>query len=54
MEGDLVIIEKEQVPKMGKIVIAQVDRKWTLKYFEKRGGHPGEKGAGFSAVAACA
>lgn len=36
-EGDLAIIEKGREPKGGDIVLAEVDREWTLKYYEKRG-----------------
>lgn len=36
--GDIVIVEKGGDPKTGNIVLAQVDRDWTLKYFEKKGG----------------
>lgn len=35
--GDLVIIERGVTPKNGDIVLAQVDRDWTLKYFQRRG-----------------
>src|SRR3989338_1150167 len=35
--GDLVIIEKGRTPKNGDIVLAQIDREWTLKYFFKEG-----------------
>lgn len=38
MEGDLVIIEKGRTPKIGDVVIAEVDGDWTLKYFKKQGG----------------
>ena len=37
MEGDLVIIEKGRNPKVGDIVIAEVDGEWTIKYFRKEG-----------------
>jgi SOS-response transcriptional repressor LexA len=33
MEGDLVIIEKGRAPKIGDVVIAEVDGEWTMKYF---------------------
>lgn len=36
--GDLVIIERGTTPKHGDIVLAQVDREWTLKYYERRNG----------------
>lgn len=34
---DLVIIERGRSPKNGDIVLACVDREWTLKYYERRG-----------------
>lgn len=33
--GDLVIVERVQTPKVGKIVIAEVDGNWTMKYLRK-------------------
>ncbi len=36
--GDMVILERGRDPKSGDIVVAEVDREWTIKYFEKRGG----------------
>lgn len=36
--GDMVIVERGRDPKDGDIVIAEVDREWTMKYFRKRGG----------------
>ena len=37
-EGDLVIVERiAREPKMGEIVIAEVDGGWTMKYFRKTG-----------------
>ncbi len=45
--GDLVVVERGRRPKAGDIVLAQVDREWTLKYFENYGGKiclvPGNK-----------
>jgi SOS regulatory protein LexA len=38
MEGDLVIVEKGRQPKIGDVVIAEVDGEWTMKYFKKRDG----------------
>lgn len=35
MPGDLVILERGRQPKNGDIVVAEIDRKWTLKYFER-------------------
>ena len=37
MEGDLVIIERGRNPKQGDVVLAEVDREWTLKYFKMIG-----------------
>ena len=36
--GDMVILERGREPKSGDVVVAEVDREWTIKYFEKRGG----------------
>ncbi len=36
-EGDLVIVERNRNPKVGDIVIAEVDGGWTMKYFRKDG-----------------
>lgn len=36
-EGDLVIAERKGEPKIGDIVIAEVDGGWTMKYFRKKG-----------------
>ena len=36
-EGDLVIAERRNNPKVGDIVIAEVDGGWTMKYFRKKG-----------------
>ena len=38
-ENDLVIVERGRNPKDKDIVIAQVDGEWTMKFYEKRGGH---------------
>lgn len=35
--GDRVLLERGRAPKNGDIVVAEVDREWTLKYYEKRG-----------------
>jgi len=35
--GDLVIVERTTTPKIGDIVIAEVDGEWTMKYLRKRG-----------------
>lgn len=34
-EGDLVVAERKNNPKVGDIVIAEVDGGWTMKYFKK-------------------
>lgn len=34
-EGDIVIIERKKQPTLGDIVLAQIDREWTLKIFKK-------------------
>ncbi len=36
-DGDLVVVEKGREPRNGDIVIAEVDGKWTLKYFRREG-----------------
>ena len=36
-EGDLVIAERRGEPKVGDIVIAEVDGGWTMKYYRKEG-----------------
>lgn len=35
--GDLVLVQKNLEPRIGDIVVAQVDGNWTLKYFERKG-----------------
>jgi len=37
LPGDMVLVDKGQVPKSGDIVIAEVDGEWTMKYLKKRG-----------------
>ena len=37
LSGDLLLVERGAEPRDGDIVIAQVDREWTMKYFRKRG-----------------
>jgi SOS regulatory protein LexA len=37
LPGDMVIVDKGQVPKSGDIVIAEVDGQWTMKYLKKSG-----------------
>jgi SOS regulatory protein LexA len=37
MDGDLVIVERNRLPKNGDIVLAEVDGQWTMKYFRRQG-----------------
>jgi SOS regulatory protein LexA len=37
LPGDMVIVDKGQLPKSGDLVIAEVDGQWTMKYLRKRG-----------------
>ncbi len=37
MEKDLVVVERGRPPKNGDIVLVEVDGKWTMKYFRKKG-----------------
>ena len=37
VEGDLVIVEKGRSPKIGDVVIAEIDGEWTMKYFQQKG-----------------
>jgi SOS regulatory protein LexA len=37
-EGDLVIVDRKQLPKEGDIVIAEVDGGWTMKYLRRKNG----------------
>ena len=34
-EGDMVLVERNENPKIGDIVVALVDGGWTLKYYRK-------------------
>ena len=38
LEGDLAIVERGVEPKVGDIVIAEVDGAWTMKYYRKHAG----------------
>ena len=38
VERDLVIVERGRAPKIGDVVIAEVDGEWTMKYFKKQNG----------------
>lgn len=35
VEGDMVIVERTESPKVGQIVVADVDGSWTMKYLRK-------------------
>lgn len=35
--GDMLLVERGRNPKNNDIVVAEVDKQWTLKYFEKHG-----------------
>jgi SOS regulatory protein LexA len=37
LPGDMLLVERGAEPRDGDIVIAQVDREWTIKFFRKRG-----------------
>ena len=37
LPGDLLLVERGITPRDGDIVIAQVDREWTMKFFRRRG-----------------
>lgn len=39
LPGDVVLVDRSQIPKNGDIVIAEVDRQWTIKYFKKQGNN---------------
>lgn len=39
-EGDLVIAERKSTPKVGDIVIAEIDGGWTMKYYRIESGKP--------------
>jgi repressor LexA len=38
MDGDMALVERGRTPKDGDIVLAEIDREWTLKYFRKKAG----------------
>jgi repressor LexA len=44
--GDSVIVQRGRQPKNGDIVIAEVDREWTIKYFYKTSGKVADGVAG--------
>jgi len=37
MPGDMVLVDRSLAPSDGNIVIAEVDKQWTVKYFRKKG-----------------
>jgi SOS regulatory protein LexA len=37
MEGDMVLVERGTQPKVGQIIIAEVDGEYTMKYYRKSG-----------------
>lgn len=37
MPGDMVLVDRSLSPSDGNIVIAEVDKQWTVKYFRKKG-----------------
>lgn len=37
LPGDVVIVERGKDPKAGDVVLAEIDREWTLKYYQKEG-----------------
>jgi repressor LexA len=37
MPGDMVILTRGRQARNGDIVVAEVDKEWTIKFFEKRG-----------------
>lgn len=55
-QGDVVILERGRTPKNGDVVVAEVDRDWTIKYFEKRGERvrliPANAAAGYAPIEA--
>jgi|GEM_PF-117902 len=48
MPGDMVIINRGRQAKSGDIVVAEVDRAWTVKYFIREGGTGGRSDDGKS------
>src|SRR6267142_2149176 len=37
LPGDMLLVERGAEPRDGNIVIAQIDREWTMKFFRRRG-----------------
>ena len=40
VDGDMVIVERNNNPKPGQIVIAEIDGEWTMKYYRIKNGSP--------------
>lgn len=40
LPGDVVVVERGRPPQNGDIVVAHIDREWTLKYYFKYGPQP--------------
>lgn len=40
MPGDLLVVDRAATPRAGQIVVAEVDREWTVKYLRLKGGKP--------------
>lgn len=36
--GDLLVVDRSATPREGQIVVAEVDREWTVKYLRKKNG----------------
>ncbi len=36
--GDMLLVERGRTPRSGDIIVAEVDKHWTLKYYERHGG----------------
>lgn len=40
LPGDLLVVDRAATPRPGQIVVAEVDREWTVKYLRVKGGKP--------------
>lgn len=40
MPGDLLVVDRAVTPRTGQIVVAEVDREWTVKYLRTKAGKP--------------
>ena len=40
VDGDMVLVERDRIAKDGDIIIAEIDREYTMKYLRKRNGRP--------------